>query len=239
MTEDLRPHVMVMSAVTLDGKVTIRRGMTSGSFAPLVSVDIAKRHHLERASVDAVLVGANTVVIDDPSLTVRAVAGRNPARVVPDPEGVIPLHAKILTDGKAPTIIAVSETTPEQRCSDLRRLGAEVVVCGAGPFVDLRSLLTRLYNRGIRRLMVEGGATINWVFLKEGLVDELAVFKLPLVVGGCGTTTFAEGSEPSSVEQVVLLGRPDVELIGDVLLLRYKLDSQREPSPERRQIRTA
>src|SRR6266550_4055104 len=123
-----------------------------------------------RAAVDAILVGVGTVLKDDPKLTVKSeyAKGRNPLRVVLDSDGKIPDSAHVL-DGSAPTLIVTSEV------SDRSFPGAEVMRLGKDE-VDLQALLDRLAARDVKTILVEGGSTVIWCFLRKGLADELKVF---------------------------------------------------------------
>ena len=193
-----RPYIVIMSAVTLDGKLTVGRGVTSGSLGAFVTNEVVEFLHDMRASVDAVMVGGNTIAIDNPSLTVRAVEGRSPTRVIVDPEGAVPLESKVFRDQKAPTIVAVASETPDERIEALRDLGVKVVGAGDGKFVNIEVLARALAREGIRSLLVEGGATLNWLTISSGLVDELQIVKLPILIGDRGAPGFAE--IPGTVE---------------------------------------
>ena len=120
-----RPYIVIMSAVTLDGKLTVGRGVTSGSLGAFVTNEVVEFLHDMRASVDAVMVGGNTIAIDNPSLTVRAVEGRSPTRVIVDPEGAVPLESKVFRDQKAPTIVAVAKRNSRRKDRGTPRLGCE------------------------------------------------------------------------------------------------------------------
>ncbi len=193
-----RPYIVIMSAVTLDGKLTVGRGVTSGSLGAFVTHEVVEFLHDMRASVDAVMVGGNTIVIDNPSLTVRAVDGRSPVRVIVDPEGTVPLESKVFHDKQAQTIVAVASETAAERRAALRDLGVKIVVAGDGKFVNVEVLVRALAREGIRSLLIEGGATLNWLTISSGLVDELQIIKLPIVIGDRGSPGFAE--TPGDVE---------------------------------------
>jgi 2,5-diamino-6-(ribosylamino)-4(3H)-pyrimidinone 5'-phosphate reductase len=173
----MRPHVVISCAASLDGKTARPDG---SPLAISSSEDFARVHRL-RAASDAILVGVNTVIADDPSLVVKqehAPGGKNPMRVVLDSNGRTPGSARVL-DGRAKTVIFTNES-----CSKVWP-GADVLRMGKSR-VDLDGALHALRNLGVRRLMVEGGGTIIWEFLKGGLADELKVFVGDVVVGGNG-----------------------------------------------------
>lgn len=216
-----KPFVQIMSAVTLDGKLSLGRGLSSSSIMPYVSANVGEVHHKGRADVDAIMVGATTVVIDNPSLTVRSVDGKSPIRVVPDPEGIIPLSSKIFNDGKAETIVAVTSQTPSMYVDNLREKGVGVIICGDNKFVDLHILLSELKELGVSKLMVEGGATLINLFLSQHLVDEIKVFLIPVVVGVSSAPSFSES--PMTVENgsPIKLALVESIKIDDCLLLTY------------------
>jgi 5-amino-6-(5-phosphoribosylamino)uracil reductase len=142
--------------------------------------------HTQRAGHAAIMVGVNTVLADDPRLTVRLVAGRDPLRVVVDSRLRIPLTAGVLRDGAAPgTLIAAVAPAPAAARAALTDLGAEVREFGAGPGggVDLGALLDDLGARGITNVMVEGGAALLTNLLRERLADRIAVTIAPKILG--------------------------------------------------------
>jgi len=190
-----RPFVFINSAMSVDGKINSlerRQVRISGS------QDMARVDGL-RASCDAIMIGVGTVLSDDPSLRVksdrlrleRSDLGRpeNPLRVVADSLARTPPAAKILGQD---CLVAVSNSAPQDR---LERLSSrcEIIKCGEGR-VDLAELMSELYERGVKRLMVEGGAILNWSLIQSGLVDELYVYMGGLLIGGKDAPTLVDGS---------------------------------------------
>jgi 2,5-diamino-6-(ribosylamino)-4(3H)-pyrimidinone 5'-phosphate reductase len=190
-----RPFVFINSAMSADGKIsTIERRQVKISGA----ADLARVDGL-RAESDAIMVGVGTVLADDPSLRVksdllrrsriRRGIGDNPLRVVADSRGRTPETSRILGSG---CLIAASGSAPEE---NLLRLSerCQILVCGQDQ-VDLAELLDRLYEMGVRRLMVEGGARLNWSLIKEGLVDELYLYVGSILIGGRDAPTLVDGA---------------------------------------------
>ncbi|HJU13907.1 MAG TPA: 2,5-diamino-6-(ribosylamino)-4(3H)-pyrimidinone 5'-phosphate reductase [Candidatus Nitrosotalea sp.] len=209
-----RPYVILSAAMSIDGKIATRKGASKLSS----DKDLDRLHKL-RAGVDAILVGKNTVVEDDPSLTVRRVRGKNPARIVVDPKASIPSSSKVVkTSKQIPTILAVSDKAPASRTSVLARSGVRVVSFGRSK-VSLRKLLSYLARIGIKKLLVEGGGTTNWHFLNENLVDEILVTIAPFIIGGQGAVSLVEGDGFDSIARSFRLR--SVRKMGDELLLRY------------------
>lgn len=177
-----QPVVTVSYAQTLDGRLATVTRSSQWISGP----ESLRFAHELRASQDAIMVGAGTVRQDDPRLTVRLVPGRDPLRVVVDSTLRIPLTAAVLSGGAAAgTILAVTDRAPAERCAAALDLGATVLRLPSGPDarVDLVALLRELYGRGVRTVMVEGGASLITSLLRAHLVDRLAVCVAPKILG--------------------------------------------------------
>ena len=211
-----RPYVILNAAMTLDGKIATAAGDSKISS----EADLDRLHGL-RAEVDAVMVGAGTVLADNPSLTVRRVKGKNPVRVVVDGQAKIPTNARVL-DSSAKTIVAVTKAAKKQKIDKLRAAGADVLIHN-GERVNLRALLEELYSRGIRRLLLEGGSTLNWNMLENDLVDELRVAVTHKIVGGERAKTLVGGNGFAKVRDGVKLKLSEVNQQGSETLLVYKV----------------
>jgi diaminohydroxyphosphoribosylaminopyrimidine deaminase / 5-amino-6-(5-phosphoribosylamino)uracil reductase len=177
-----RPQVTLSYAQTLDGRLAT----VTGSSQWISSGDSLQLAHRLRSEHDAILVGVGTVCRDDPRLTVRLVEGEDPLRVVADSTLRIPPAAAVLSGGAARgTLLAATRRAPEERCRELRQLGAKVLRLpedGAGR-VDLKALLAALGERGVGSVMVEGGATLITALLRERLVDRVVVCIAPKILG--------------------------------------------------------
>jgi 3,4-dihydroxy 2-butanone 4-phosphate synthase/GTP cyclohydrolase II len=176
-----RPVVTVHYAQTIDGRIAARTGD-----ARWVSGESSLRlAHELRAANDAVLVGIGTVLADDPLLTVRLVTGPSPIRVIVDSTLRIPLDANVLGAGAARTIVATTPAAPEERAAAIRARGATVMRARAERqgTVDLRDLLRRLRQRGVRSLLIEGGRGMITSALRDDVVDRLTVCIAPKVIG--------------------------------------------------------
>ncbi len=187
-----RPYVIVVSEVSVDGKLTLYRGASSKELMSLMDEEAYRYLHEIRAKVDGIMVGCETVRTDNPSLTVRYVKGKNPTRVIPCSTANVPLDANVLNTEEAPTIIATTKRAPEDRIRKIEERGAEVILAG-DELVDFDLLLPELYRRGIKTLMVEGGASINWELIKRRVVDEIRLIHLPVIVGGENVPTLVGG----------------------------------------------
>lgn len=212
----MRPWVVLNAGITLDGKIA-----TKSRDSKISCPEDLQRVHRLRSEVDGVMVGINTALIDDPKLTAHKIAGgRNPVRIVVDSKARISPSAQVFK-GDARTIIAVSRKAPEERLRRIREK-AEVIVCGEDR-VDLRCLMRKLYRRGIKKLLLEGGGTLNWSMLKEGLVDEVRVAIAPRLVGGRDAVTLVEGEGYELIEEGVKLRLKKSYPLGEDLILEYEV----------------
>ena len=227
-----RPYCVLSSAISVDGKIATARSRNSA----LSSLEDWKRVHRLRNSVDAIMVGKETVMIDDPKLVVKKellLSGeelKQPIRVAVDSTAQISPKAAILTfTPEITTIIAVSQDVHPRRISALKTNGAEIVVCGNNK-VDLRQLMDLLYERGVRKLMLEGGGNLNWSMFSLGLVDELRLAVAPTVIGGSRAISLFEGVGFDRTNESPVLNLKSKEMFGDCLVLTYivKHDQHRE-----------
>lgn len=177
-----RPLVTLKFAQTLDGRIATATGRSQW----ISSEQFRKVAHRLRATNDAVIVGIETVLADDPELTVRLAKGRSPLRVVLDSRLRIPLNARALTmQEAAPTLIATTSRADQNRLRRLREMGVEVLALKpdeAGE-VDLKDLLVKLGQRAITSVLVEGGAGVITSFLRDRLADHMVVAIAPKLIG--------------------------------------------------------
>ncbi|MCX7983762.1 MAG: bifunctional diaminohydroxyphosphoribosylaminopyrimidine deaminase/5-amino-6-(5-phosphoribosylamino)uracil reductase RibD [Bacteroidetes bacterium] len=177
------PYVALKIAQTIDGMLVDAYGRSQW-----ITCEEARREaHRLRSIYDAILVGARTVAIDDPQLTVRLVYGRNPTRVILDGGLSVPEKAKVLDIASARTIIITSGKALEvkrRKALRLERRGVEVYGVGATKQVPLKSVLQLLGSLGVTSLLVEGGPATHALFLKENYVQKVYCVIAPLVLGG-------------------------------------------------------
>jgi diaminohydroxyphosphoribosylaminopyrimidine deaminase/5-amino-6-(5-phosphoribosylamino)uracil reductase len=168
-----RPFVIAQLGQSIDGRIAAPAGPTR----PIGGNAALDHLHRLRAHVDAVVVGINTILADDPQLTVRRVPGRSPARVVIDPSGRLPPTAKCLRSGEAPCLVVRPMPAPSPA-------GAQTVVVEAtGGIIPPQAILAALFARGLPRLLIEGGARTISRFIDAGCIDRLQVAVAPLIIG--------------------------------------------------------
>jgi diaminohydroxyphosphoribosylaminopyrimidine deaminase/5-amino-6-(5-phosphoribosylamino)uracil reductase len=213
-----RPHVTLKAGMTLDGKIADLHGVSRW-----ITGEVARRHaHRLRSESDAIVVGIGTVLRDDPELTVRLGQPwpREPLRVVLDTAARTPVGARLIRAGRpGAAVIAVGAGAPEPRVRALTATGATVVSCGTRDGrVDLGALLGELFAREVRAVLVEGGGEVHGAFLDAGLVDRVAMFAAPLLIGGRGATSVVAGAG-RELKSAVRLGGFSVTPLGDDLLV--------------------
>ena len=226
----MRPYVIVNVAVSADGKLSTRERR---------QVKISGKEDFDRvdemkAGCDAIMVGIGTVLADDPSLTVKS-AGRiaervrngkpeHPVRIVIDSQARTPSDAKILHKGSGLRIIAMSQSAPAGNIAALKK-HADIIQAGEET-VDLAFLLTKLSERGIQRLMVEGGGTLIWGMLSAGLVDELTMFVGNIIIGGKDAPTLADGIGYISESDFPVLERMNAVPMEEGVLIHWRVKNK-------------
>ena len=219
-----RPWIVLNFAMSADGKLAL---------ADCTPVDISSpedmiRVHRLRATCDAILVGVGTVIADDPKLHVSDKRVPDPpalTKVVLDASGRTPTTARFLVSPGTAVVATVEPTA--QRLTKTLGDRARVLACGPGPMVDLNILMDHLSDMGVCRLMVEGGGETLWSFLSQGLVDEYSVYIGPLIIGGAGTPTAADGPGACDLGEIVRLELLSTERLGEGLWIRYRVRHHR------------
>jgi len=216
------PFVTLKAAVTLDGRTAARSGESKWITGP----EARREAHRLRVESDAVLVGVGTVLADDPELTVRAVRGRNPLRVVLDTRLRTPLGAKLVTSAPhVPTLILHAKSTDPavaRRAAKLRAHGVELAAvrggqrarsarrgrpgrAGHSPSLDIESALRELARRGVVRLLVEGGAHVHAALIDAGLADRAAVFVAPRILADMHAVPMVASTTARSLQSAFVL----------------------------------
>jgi diaminohydroxyphosphoribosylaminopyrimidine deaminase/5-amino-6-(5-phosphoribosylamino)uracil reductase len=184
--ERLRPHVTLKCAMTLDGKIAA----FDRSARWITGEDARRLAHRLRSESDAVMIGIGTALADDPVLTVRLDPPwpREPLRVVVDSRGRLPLRARLIDAGDpSRVLVAVTDGAPPEHVAALEARGVTVLACKSRDGrVDPADLCARLFTLDVVGLLLEGGSELNWAFIEAGLVDRVAIFIAPILIGGAG-----------------------------------------------------
>ena len=213
-----RPYVILSAAITLDGKLGVKNKRTK-----LSSKNDKIRVHKLRSEVDAIIVGKNTVNLDNPLLTVRYAKGKNPIRIILDSLGTTKSSSRIIqTCSRVSTIIVVSESISEKNLQRLRKFSLEIIVCGKNS-VNIPKLLGILLKKGIKKVLLEGGGTVNWSFVKKNIIDEAIVTLTPYIIGGKNTISLVEGIGFKNLDKSTKLILKKIQKNNNELVLFYKL----------------
>ena len=214
--EKFNMHIILSAAISIDGKISTRSNDSNFSSKE----DIIRLHKL-RSKVDAILIGKNTLLRDDPLLTVRHTKGKNPIRIILDSKGTISKNSKIIkTSDKIPTIIAVSKKISKVNLSKLNKLPVEIIISGENS-VNLKSLMKKLSTKKILTLLVEGGGTVNWEFIKNNVFDELIITLSPYLIGGNNATSLVEGNGFAKIINSPNLKLKSVKRLKNHLVINY------------------
>jgi diaminohydroxyphosphoribosylaminopyrimidine deaminase/5-amino-6-(5-phosphoribosylamino)uracil reductase len=221
-----RPFVVLKMASTLDGKAAAADRSSRWITGPEARADVQRL----RAWADAVAIGAGTALADDPSLTLRDPAfanARPPLRVVLDSAGRVPASGPLF-DGAAPTLIATTERAPQDRVRAWRDTGADVAIFEPDPEggVSLPALTADLGKRDVQGLVIEGGPTLAWSAIRDGVVDRAVVYLAPIFVGGGSAPTVIDGTGFSPIADALRLDIVSIRRIGDDI--RVEADVHRD-----------
>ena len=198
--------------MSADGKIAL----PDRSQIRLSNKEDMERVNKLRKESDAILVGIGTVIEDNPRLIIKnnKNLSTNPVRVVLDTNGRTPINSNVLDD-KSRTIIAVGNHFAGEIPGN-----SEVVKCGDEQ-IDIELLMEKLYERGLKNILVEGGENVLWSFLNQNLFDEINIFVASLIVGGAKTPTVAGGSGFTNKIDTLQLKLKEAEKIGNGILLKY------------------
>jgi len=211
------PFVTLKIAQTLDGRIAT----ASGESKWITGAKAREEGHRLRAINDAILVGINTVLKDDPSLTARIPGGRDPIRIIVDSKLRTPSKAKVITQkSSAKTYIATLESMPKDKLVELLDAGVEILLArGSKGGVDLKNLMRMLGSFGIMSVLIEGGATVNASALKAGLVDKVAMFIAPMLMTGTNSLCAIGGVSPKTLGRAIKLHQVTTRFVGQDLML--------------------
>ncbi len=211
-----KPYILVKSAISLDGKIATETGDSKW----ISNEQSRKFVHKLRTKFDAVLVGTNTVLKDNPMLSSRGY-GKNPIRVVLDEKLKTPANYNVL-DGTIPTIILYDENIkkiPERFNKDCIKL---VAVNFKKAKKDFNIVIEKLNKMALKRIMIEGGGEINASVLKTGKADEVLLFIAPIIVGGRNAKTFVEGNGVKYIKDSLKFKKIEVKKFADDIVVFAK-----------------
>lgn len=207
-----RPFITLKTASTLDGKIAAWTGDSKW-----ITNEASRAYvHTLRHQHQGIMVGVGTVLADDPSLTVRLpVPGVHPTRIIIDSKLRTPLHARVVQDGEAETMIITTERADPEKARQLEQAGVMVIACGEGDQVDLKLAMSTLAEYEISSVLLEGGGTLNGAMLREQLIDKMILFYAPKLVGGRDAPGIVNMPGVSRMADAWTLERVQVTTYGD------------------------
>lgn len=215
------PLVIAKFAMSLDGKIATKTGDSKW-----ITTDECRNYaHAQRHIVDAIMVGANTVIMDDPQLTTRGYSGRGgrvklqPLRVIIDGKGRVPPDARVFSEpGK--TLVAVADSPQNLGKLAIKREGTEYVAFKAKEhIIDLTDVLKYLGKRQITTVMVEGGSKLLGYLFDNKMVDKVLAFIAPMIIGGDNAKTAVGGEGVEKISQALRLQNVRMEKFGEEILI--------------------
>ncbi|AGX42462.1 bifunctional diaminohydroxyphosphoribosylaminopyrimidine deaminase/5-amino-6-(5-phosphoribosylamino)uracil reductase RibD [Clostridium saccharobutylicum] len=210
------PFVVLKSGISLDGKIAT----VSGESKWITSKESREDGHFLRNGLSGIMVGVNTIISDDPELTCRVKNGRNPIRIVVDTNLRIPLESKVVKNNDGRTIIATTKRADETKKKNLINLGVKIIeVSEKESRVDLKELMVKLGQESLDSILIEGGGTLNFSALKEGIVDKVRFYIAPKILGGENSKSAIAGIGFSQLEEAVKLNNVTYRQIGDELVV--------------------
>jgi len=216
-----RCKTILVCGSSIDGKISVGRNISSKEFGQYLPKNLDFELHKIRSVVDGILVSINTIITDNPSLTVRKLAfSKNPVRVLLDRQGKVPKESKILNK-KAKTIILTSSLGYKRLKRKIKN-NIKIIICKEkNNKIDLIDAFQKLKERKINTLLIEGGGKLNNSLFKENLVDKFIVFYFPIIVGGKNTPTVVDGSG-SFYPNLIKMKLKNLKKIGSIVINTYK-----------------
>jgi diaminohydroxyphosphoribosylaminopyrimidine deaminase/5-amino-6-(5-phosphoribosylamino)uracil reductase len=216
--------------MTLDGKIA-----TVTNASRWITGDKSRKIvHRLRQQLSSVMVGVNTVITDDPLLNIRMKGEwKNPLKIIADTHLRIPMTAKVLTNDPQLTLIATTGLADRTKQKEMERMGIQVLVCPVKENrVDLVFLMKSLGIMGIDSVLLEGGSTLAFSALKEGIVDKVTSFIAPKILGGSIAPTPVGGDGIEQMEDAIVLTNLNVKKVGEDLMVEAMVKkTPHPPSP--------
>lgn len=208
----MKPYTILNCASSADGKIALPNKRK----IELSNTEDFERVHDLRSKCDAIIVGINTVIEDNPNLTVNGKysSGSNPIRVILDTNYRTPKNSNILND-ESETIIVIGDKTADRKLPNVK-----ILRCG-NKEVNLEKLLNHLKELNVKNILVEGGETVLWSFLEKKLFNELNIFVSSVIIGGKNTPSIAGGKGFLDKRNILNLELKKFKQMGNGILLTY------------------
>jgi len=218
LKENKRPYIILSAAMTIDGKIASKSGDPE-----LSDEEDWREVHKLRTQVDAIMVGKNTILKDNPKLHIKFHTHEGYYRIVLDSNLSIPIDSNVITfqPDLYPTILCVNNNAPVDKMKKFESKNIKIIKAGRKNKVELKKLLPQLYDLGIKSVLLEGGGTLNWSFIKENLIDEIRLTIAPWMVGGKNAISLVEGVGFDKMNEAPKYKLKDVESRENYVTLKY------------------
>lgn len=215
------PYVVMKYAMTADGKIATYTGASKWITGEAARLCVQKSRH----RYAGIMVGVGTVLADDPMLNCRLPGGNSPVRIICDTNLRTPLEAKVVkTAREIPTILATS-CEDEEKQRKYTENGCEILfVPKKGAHIELAELMRRLGERKIDSVLLEGGASLNYSALREGIVNRVQAYLAPKIFGGSEAKSPVGGRGIELPEQAFFLKNRRIQEIGEDILIEWEVD---------------
>jgi diaminohydroxyphosphoribosylaminopyrimidine deaminase/5-amino-6-(5-phosphoribosylamino)uracil reductase len=211
-------YVVLKYAMTLDGKIATPTGD-----AKWISSEKSREWvHKFRTKFDGILVGVNTIIRDNPELSSHS-KGKNPIRIILDPELIIPINSKVIKD-ELPTVIIYSNKKDTQKIQQIMKQNKFLLyIKSKDGLIDFKKIIEELRRISIFSVLIEGGGLTSWTALKSGVVDEIVSFVSPKIIGGQNAITPVEGEGVKDISKAIKTKITHFEKIGEDILIVNKV----------------
>lgn len=220
LKENEKPYVILSAAMTIDGKIASKTGDPE-----LSDEEDWKEVHKLRTEVDAIMVGKGTILNDDPKLHIKYHDHNGYYRIVLDSKLSIPLNSKVINykTNIYPTIICTTEQASNEQLREFKaKKNVEIIQCGNENQVDIVKLMNILSEKGIKSILLEGGGTLNWSYIKHNIIDEIRLTIAPWIVGGIAATSLVDGSGFDKMFQAPRYKLISIKSRNNYVILKYK-----------------
>jgi 2,5-diamino-6-(ribosylamino)-4(3H)-pyrimidinone 5'-phosphate reductase len=177
------------------------------------------------------MVGANTVIIDDPSLRLKFVKGKEPDKIIVDGKLRVPINARVFTINPSKAVILTTKEASTEKVETLRDMGVRVLILGDRSPIDMEKAMEELWKKGYRKIMAEGGGELLWSLFKSNVADELHVTIAPFIFGGRDAVSLVMGEGFKDTSEAVKLEPYDVKLCEceREIHIKYRILSRIDP----------